>query len=112
MIPISGRIAVAVLRDQQAAHRLGAPGGVDIALAGRDDRALHQDVPGVRELLGVAQAGLARQPDDDRADVCQVLGAGSPAALVRSFISSSTLMNEQPSNSSREPLVEEVEDRQ
>ena len=50
--------ALSVLIDELACHRLAAPRGLDITLGCNDDRALNEDVPGVREGLGVAQAGF------------------------------------------------------
>jgi hypothetical protein len=50
--------ALPVLIDELACHRLAAPRGLRIALGCDDDRALNEDVPGVREGLGVAQAGF------------------------------------------------------
>jgi hypothetical protein len=50
--------ALSVLIDELACHRLAAPRGLRIALGCYDDRALHEDVPRVRERIGVAQAGF------------------------------------------------------
>ena len=79
-----------------------APRRLAVALAGGDDRALHEDVPLVREPLGVGDAGLA-----PRARPRSARMRASWSALARctglpgSAVSSSTLMNEQPSKSSR-----------
>ena len=64
--------------------------------------------------LGVAQVRLVGQRAEDRADVLRgERRSRGPTGCSRLSVSSSTLMNEQPSKSSRvEPLVEEVEDRE
>ncbi len=49
---------LSVLIDEKPCHRLAAPRGLHIALNCYDDRALHEDVPRVRERIGVAQAGF------------------------------------------------------
>jgi hypothetical protein len=56
--PFHSSEALSVLIDELACHRLAAPRGLDVALGCYDDRALNEDVPGVREGLGVAQAGF------------------------------------------------------
>ena len=43
--------------DEGAAHRLGAAGSLKITLGGGDDGALHEDVPGVGEVVDIDQAG-------------------------------------------------------
>jgi hypothetical protein len=50
--------ALSVLTDEKPRHRLAAPRGLDVTLCCYDDRALHEDVPRVRERIGVVQAGL------------------------------------------------------
>lgn len=56
--------------------RLGALGRVEVTFGGGDNRALHEDLPGAREGLGVAQAGLVGPLARDGADVVQVAHAG------------------------------------
>jgi hypothetical protein len=50
--------ALSVLIDELACHRLASPRGLRVALSCYDDRALHEDVPRVRERIGVAQTGF------------------------------------------------------
>ena len=50
--------ALSVLIDELACHRLASLRGLDVALGCYDDRALNEDVPRVRERVGVAQAGF------------------------------------------------------
>jgi len=64
-----------VLFNQEAAERLRAFRRVAVALGGLHDRALHQDVPGEGEGVGVARSGLEREVTDDGADVHEVVGA-------------------------------------
>lgn len=65
-----------------------------------DDRALHQDVPGVRERLGVYSCFLRKRAHDERM-YSRSAALAFPSGLSRSPISRSTLMNEHPSKSSR-----------
>ena len=68
--------------EQQSRHRLGSPRGVDVAFGRRNDRALHEDVPGVGEGNGVLNAGFLGQAPYDRPDALEVRDAG-PAGWVR-----------------------------
>jgi hypothetical protein len=68
--------------EQQSRHRRGSPRGVDVAFGRRNDRALHEDVPGVGEGNGVLNAGFLGQAPYDRPDVLKVRDAG-PAGWVR-----------------------------
>ena len=52
-----------VVVDERVCHGLGALGSVEIACDRLEDRAVHQDVAGERELVGVSQAGLAARPE-------------------------------------------------
>ena len=62
--------------EERSRHRLGSPRGVDVAFGRRDDRALHEDVPGVGEGNGVMNAGFLGQAPHDRPDVLEVRDAG------------------------------------
>lgn len=79
--------------------RLGALGRVEVTFGGGDNRALHEDLPGAREGLGVAQAGLVGPLARDGADVVQVAHAAWPTGCAAPS-SKSTLMNAQVSKSS------------
>jgi hypothetical protein len=51
---------LAVRLDQEACHRLGSLRRLLGALGRGDDRALHEDVPGAREVGGVAESRFVR----------------------------------------------------
>ena len=56
---------------------LGAPRGLAVALAGGDDRALHQDVPLAREASGSATPASRARRLDEAADVGQIRDPGA-----------------------------------
>ena len=85
-------------REQERAHLLGAPGGAEVALGAGDDRALHQDVPLAREVVGIGDCRRrSRGPSGTRG--CARAGRCSRRRSASSGdgCSSITLMNEQPS---------------
>ena len=84
-----------------SAHVAGAGGGLRVALARGDDRALHQDVPLAGEAVGVLDRRPRRRVDQVDADLGQVRDPGRADGVVAVVTSSITLMNEQPSKSSR-----------
>ena len=90
---------LSVLLDEEAPHRVGALGGFKVAFGGADDRALHEEVPGPREGVGVAEAGFGGHGGHKAANVFQVVDAGS-AGGVRGAISNRTLMKTDASKSS------------
>jgi hypothetical protein len=67
----------------------------------------------VRELFGLAQPGLLREPADDGADVCEVNGAG-PADRGLAVVHLEQQVDERAPLEvlALEPLAEEVEDRE
>jgi hypothetical protein len=68
--------------NQEATERLRAFRRVAVALGSLHDRALHQDVPGEGEGVGVAQSGLEREAANDGADVLEVAGACAADGVV------------------------------
>src|SRR5947207_2922443 len=102
-----------VLLDQVARHLLGALRSLDVSLGGLDDRALHENVEGARELVGVTQTGLLGERAQDRADVLQLLGARTPDRMLRVGRLEHHLDERATFEvAAVEPLVEEVEDRE
>ena len=101
-----------MLFNQEATERLRAFRRVAVALGSLHDRALHQDVPGEGEGVGVAQPGLEREVANDGADVLEVVGAraadgvGEAAELERCDKGAAFEVV------AMEPLVEQVEDRE
>src|SRR5213076_3157456 len=70
------RLPVAL--DEQPRECLRALRGPAVALAGLDDRALHQDMEREREAVDVAEAGLARECAQHHADVLEMRRTRAP----------------------------------
>src|SRR5258708_31555999 len=104
--------ALAMLGDEQAPEGLGAMRGVAIAFRGRDDRALHQDVPRAGEGLGIVETGLIGQGSDQRPDICEVADARPPQLVLRRHLEQDVDERTALELSAAEPAVEHVEDRE
>ena len=68
--------------NQEATERLCAFRRIAVALGSLHDRALHQDVPGEGEGIGVTQSSFEREVAHDGADVLEVVGACAADAVV------------------------------
>ena len=71
-----------MLFNQEAAERLCTFRRVAVALGSLHDRALHQDVPGEGEVVGVAQSRFEREVANDGADVLEVVRASAADGMV------------------------------
>ena len=70
---------------ERSRHRLGSPRGVNVAFGHRDDRALHEDGPGVGEGNGVMNAGFLGSSTPIKTIVDAAAGL-KPAAVVLSVV--------------------------
>src|SRR6185437_7705937 len=77
MLPLRRGLAQEEPRDLLCTLR-----GVRIALAGGDDRALHEDVPFAREIVGIRHIRLGRELPEELADTREVGGAGLPDRIL------------------------------
>lgn len=101
-----------MLGDELACHRLGSPRGIRIAFRGSDDRALHQDVPGLRELARPRQAGFHGQLAHQGADRAQMIDAGLSEPMGGTHLQHDVDERARLEVIAVEPFVEHVEDGQ
>lgn len=69
--------------DEQLRQAAGATRRLGIALYGGDDRTLHDEVPGVGESTGIAEACFLGKLPHYRANVSEVPDAGVPGRVSR-----------------------------
>src|SRR5690242_6147555 len=95
---------------QPGGHLLGAFGGQDVAFGGRNDGALHQDVPSACELISAFQPGFLCQLLDVAPDPGEVADAGFPQRMLTSHLEQDVDEGARLKVLPREPVAEYVED--
>lgn len=101
------------LAQEQRTDLSCASGGFAVAFAGGHDRALHEDVPGAGEALGVGDPRLVGQPLEEGPDPCQVHDGGCAHRAGRvGCLEEDVDERAALEVLSVEPLVEDVEDRE
>jgi hypothetical protein len=106
-----GGLAGPACQDQPA-HVLGDLRRVTSAFLCRDDRSLHQNVPGVRKPVGIIEPGSRRQLGDNRPDLGELQRRRPADRAVLLRLDQAVDERSALKIGLLEPAIEDIEDRQ